>query len=175
MHNLPPNYNIRVAQIKDLAMLANIERAASGLFRNTPYPFIADCETLSLDFVKQQFYQGRVWVAVYGLDEPVGYAVAKEVDGNAYLQEIDVYPSHGQKGIGRSLVETVCIWAKQHGYPRVLLSTFRDVRWNAPFYMKLGFQILEESKITTGFQEIRQQEAEMALPIDKRVIMCRNL
>lgn len=169
-----PGYKIQAARIEDLAPLAEIERAAATLFRDTPYAFLVDAEPLSLDFVIQQFQAGREWVAVDDRDIAVGYAIAQEVDGNAYLQQIDVHPSHGHRGIGRKLVEVVCAWAKQQNYRRIMLSTFRDIEWNAPFYAKLGFQILAETQLTEGFQQIRGKEVEMGLPIDQRVIMYRE-
>lgn len=67
------------------------------------------------------------------------------------------------------------MWAKHQNYPRLFLSTFRDIKWNAPFYAKLGFQILAEDELTSGFQQIRLKEAEVGLPIDQRVIMYREL
>jgi hypothetical protein len=67
------------------------------------------------------------------------------------------------------------VWAKRQNYRRILLSTFRDIEWNAPFYAKLGFQILAEVELTAGFQQIRRKEAEAGLPIDQRVIMYRDL
>lgn len=73
------------------------------------------------------------------------------------------------------LVNTVCSWAKRQGYRVVTLSTFRDIPWNAPFYSKLGFRILDESELTTGFQQIRLQEIEAGLPISERVMMHREL
>ncbi|MGV0025364.1 GNAT family N-acetyltransferase [Phormidesmis priestleyi] len=100
---------------------------------------------------------------------------AQDVDGNAYLQQIDVHPSYGRRGIGRKLVESVCVWAKHQNYHRILLSTFRDIEWNAPFYAKLGFQVLAEVELTPSFQQIRLKEAEAGLPIDQRVIMYREL
>lgn len=169
-----PGYKIRAARIEDLATLAEIERAAGTLFRDTPYAFLVDAEPLSLDFVTQQFQAGRVWVAVDDRDISVGYAIAQEVDGNVYLQEIDVHPAYGRRGIGRELVEMVCVWAKHQNYRRILLSTFRDIAWNAPFYAKLGFQILAETELTEGFQQIRSKEVEIGLPIDQRIIMYRE-
>lgn len=175
MNNLFPSYKIRTARIEDLAALAEIERSAATLFDNTPYAFLVDAKPLPLDFVTQQFQAGQVWVAVDDRDIPVGYATAQEVDGNAYLQQIDVHPNHGRRGIGRELVEIVCVWTKHRNYNRILLSTFRDIEWNAPFYAKLGFQILANNELTYGFQEIRRKESEAGLPIDQRVIMYREL
>jgi len=175
MNTISLDYKIRPAGIEDLVTLAEIERAAAKLFFDTPYAFLVDDEPLSLDFVIQQFQSGRVWIAVDDQDTPIGYAIAQEVDRDAYLRQIDVHPAYGRRGIGRELVERVCVWAKNQNYHRILLSTFLDIEWNAPFYAKLGFQILPEVELSSGFQQIRCKEAEAGLPIDRRVIMYRDL
>jgi ribosomal protein S18 acetylase RimI-like enzyme len=173
--NLFSRYQIRPARIEDLVALAKIEQAAAILFQDTPYAFLVDAAPLPLDFVIQQFQAGRVWVAANDRDTPVGYAIAQEIDGNAYLQQIDVHPAYGRRGIGRKLIERVCVWAQHQNYHKVFLSTFRNIEWNAPFYAKIGFQILAEVELTSGFQQIRRKEAEAGLPIDQRVIMYHEL
>jgi ribosomal protein S18 acetylase RimI-like enzyme len=173
------NYKIRVAQFADLPALAEIERAAAQLFGDTDYAFLANAEPLSLDFLEQilERQAGQIWVAIDERSQDhkiVGYVAAQEIDETAYLQELDVHPAHGRRGIGRQLVETVCAWAKAHSYPTVMLSTFGDIAWNAPFYGKLGFQPVDMTALTPGFQQIRQREIEAGLPIHKRVILCRS-
>jgi GNAT superfamily N-acetyltransferase len=113
-------------------------------------------------------------VAVDGCEIVVGYAIAREVDDTLYLQQIDVEPEHGRRGIGTALVNTVCDWAKQQSYGIVSLSTFRDLPWNAPFYLKLGFHPVDEAELTTGFQQIRLKELAAGLPVFDRVIMHRQ-
>ncbi|KAM3090888.1 GNAT family N-acetyltransferase [Phormidesmis sp. 146-35] len=122
---LESGYHIRSARAEELLLLS---------------AFLVDADPLPLEVVQQQFQAGRVWVAVDQYEAVVGYAIACEVDGTLYLQQIDVTPEHGQRGIGSALVNTVCAWAKQQGYAIVWLSTFRDIPWNAPFYSKLGFR-----------------------------------
>jgi len=175
MNTISPGYKIRPARIEDLVALAEVERAAAKLFCNTPYAFLMNDEPLSLDFVIQQFQAGRAWIAVDDRDIPIGYAITQEVDGYAYLRQIDVHPAYGRRGIGRELVESVCVWARKQNYRRILLSTFLNIEWNAPFYTKLGFQIVPEVELSFGFQQIRCKEAEAGLPIDRRVIMYRDL
>jgi GNAT superfamily N-acetyltransferase len=121
--------------------------------------------------VQQRFQAGQVWVAVDRDDVVVGFAITREVDRTIYLQEMDVDPKHGQRGIGTALIETISDWAQFHRYDTISLSTFSDLPWNAPFYAKLGFRMLEESELTIGFQQIRRQELEAGLPISERVIM----
>jgi GNAT superfamily N-acetyltransferase len=175
MNTIPSDYKIRPAEIDDLVTLAEIGRAADKLFLDTPYAFLVDDEPLSLDFVIEQFQSGRVWVAVDNRDITIGYAIAQEVDQAAYLRQIDVHPAYGRRGIGRALVECVCVWASSQNYPKIFLSTFLDIGWNAPFYAKLGFQILPEVDQGSWLQQIRRKEAEAGLPIDRRVIMYRDL
>jgi GNAT superfamily N-acetyltransferase len=183
MKMLESGYKIRSARAEELPLLAQIERSAAALFLNTPYVFLANDEPLSLDFVQQRFQVGQVWVAIVGKVSPeenpkdilVGFAITREVDDTIYLQEMDVDPAYGRRGLGSALIETVCDWAKLLGYDTISLSTFRDLPWNAPFYSKLGFRILDESKLTIGFQQIRLQELEAGLPISDRVIMYREL
>lgn len=171
MRMLKSGYTIRSARVEELTLLARIEQLAGGLFLDTPYSFLVDAELLPIDFVQQRFRAGQVWVAMDRQDSVVGYAITREVDDTLYLQQIDVEPEHGQRGLGYALVDTVCSWAKIHGYRVVSLSTFRDIPWNAPFYSKLGFRILDISELTIGFQQIRLQEMEAGLPVAKRVIM----
>jgi predicted N-acetyltransferase YhbS len=121
--------------------------------------------------LQQQFQAGRIWVAVDLHQRVVGSAIAGEVDGTFYLQQIDVTPEHGRRGIGSALVTTVCDRAKQQGYAIVSLSTFRDIPWNAPFYAKLGFRPIDEAELTPGFEQIRLKELAAGLPISDRVIM----
>jgi predicted N-acetyltransferase YhbS len=175
MRSLNSSYKIRSARVEELPLLSQIEDSAAALFLDTPYAFLVNDEPLSLDFVQQQFHARQVWVAVDCHEIVVGYAIAREVDNTLYLQQIDVEPEHGRRGIGSALVNTVCNWAKQQGYSIVSLSTFGDLPWNAPFYSKLGFHPVDEADLTTGFQQIRLKEFEAGLPIVDRVIMFFNL
>jgi GNAT superfamily N-acetyltransferase len=168
---LKPGYAIRSAQIEELPRLANIEQAAAIRFQDTPYAFLVDGEPLSIEFIQQRFQAGQVWVAVDRHNVVIGFAITREVDRTLYLQEIDILPEHGQRGLGKAFVETIQAWAKCSGYAVMSLSTFRDLPWNAPFYAKLGFRILDTSELTEGFQAIRQHEEEAGLPIEDRVIM----
>jgi GNAT superfamily N-acetyltransferase len=168
---MKPGYAIRSARIEELPRLAKIEQAAAIRFRDTPYAFLADGESLPIEFIHQRFQAGQVWVAVDRDDIAIGFAITREVDRALYLQEIDIAPEHGQRGIGKALIETVQAWGKGSGYAVMSLSTFRDLPWNAPFYAKSGFRILDEAELTPGFQQIRAHEREAGLPIDDRVIM----
>jgi GNAT superfamily N-acetyltransferase len=171
MQPLQPGYEIRSARPNDLPLLASIEQSAATRFLNTPYAFLLNASPLPLELIQQQFQAGQIWVAIHQPDTVVGYALTRPIGPILYLQEIDIEPHHGQKGLGTALINTIKSWAKQSGHTVMSLSTFRDIPWNAPFYAKLGFRILNSSELTPSFQQIRQQEQDAGLPIADRVIM----
>jgi GNAT superfamily N-acetyltransferase len=168
------SYKIRLADPQDIPLLPEIERAAGRLFVGLELALDLD-HTLPVEELQQAQKAGRLWVAA-GLDgQPIGFAVAAIVDGLAHLDELDVHPEHGRRGLGTALVERVCEWANSAGFAAITLSTFRDVPWNAPFYARLGFRTLTEDELTEGLLQLREAEADQGLPISKRVVMRREL
>jgi ribosomal protein S18 acetylase RimI-like enzyme len=172
-------YLVRLAHPTELAQLQMIEQAAAIRFLETPYvDLTSGAPSVDDVYLRQQETQGLVWVAVAqeeGTEQPVGFVVAEALDGTLYIHELDVLPAHGQRGLGRRLVEAVYERARADGYPAVTLSTFRDVAWNAPFYARLGFRELAEAELTPGLQAIRAAEAQGGLAISERVIMQLSL
>ena len=64
-----------------------------------------------------------------------GFALVKMLaDDLPHLEEIDVEPIQGRRGLGTALVRAVCQWATVSGYPMLTLTTFRlaptPPRWN---------------------------------------------
>jgi len=167
------SYTIRSAHNEDLPTLRTIEQAAAQLFRATPYAWIGDDDGMSLADLDHWLTSGKIWVVVDAGDTPVGFAIARAVDNTAYLHEIDIHPQHGRQGLGTHLIEAVMAWARENDYLTVTLSTFSDVPWNAPYYQRLGFHILEEAALGPGLQEVRAHEAATGLPIERRVCMAR--
>lgn len=168
-------YRVRLAYSSELAQLQEIEREASSLFANTRYSFLVGAEPGSLEFLRLQHNDGKVWVVEDSENHPVGFAAAGFVNGSPHLHEVDVLPAHGRQGLGTRLINEVVEWARGAGYERLTLSTFRDIPWNAPFYQKLGFEAIGEVDLPDGLVEIRRRERELGLPVDERVCMSLKL
>ena len=171
-------YSIRLALPEDTAFLPSIERQAGALFKNclgeiglTAAPFD---QVRSSDDLAAAQQRGRLWVAVSPGGDRVGFALVIDVGGAAHLEELDVLPEHGRRGLGSRLLETVCDWAHDAGYPRVTLSTFRDVPWNAPFYSRHGFHIVDPGDVSEQHVQLVRAEKARSLRIDLRVIMERR-
>lgn len=168
-------YSVESAGDHPLDGLPSIEAAAAELFPVEDLPPAVRSETLSMDEFRQAAEEGRLWLAIHrptgGVDEPVGFALAILVDGSAHLAEMDVHPDHGRRGLGRRLVEAVLDWARFTGHPTVTLTTFRHLPWNGPFYARLGFRELPESKMGPELRQMLVQEAELGLDPARRVAM----
>jgi ribosomal protein S18 acetylase RimI-like enzyme len=112
---------------------------------------------------------GLAWVASDD-DIPVGYLLAEIVDGCLYISQVSVHPRVARQGLGQQLIDHVAA----EEYPALVLTTFRDVPWNAPYYQRLGFVILADDEITPGLRTIREYQATIGLDRWPRVCMRRN-
>ena len=163
-------YGIRLARSLDLAALGPIELAAARLFE--PYG-LAElfADTTPVATLAAAVRDGRLWVAVDAQGTVVGFALAAVLDGSGHLEELDVHPDHGRRGIGRALVDAVTAWARLRRFPALTLNTMRDVPWNAPFYERLGFVALHDDELWEALQTLRRVEVERGLPGEHRVSM----
>lgn len=166
---------IRGVRQDELPALAGIERAAGQCFREIGMAQVADDEPFSLEVLVDYHSAGRAWVAVDGDDAPVGYLVADLVDGNVHVEQVSVHPRWSRRGIGRRLIDHVADDAAARGVPALTLTTFADVPWNGPYYLRCGFVVMDDGALTPGLRAIRGLEAAHGLDRWPRVCMRRNL
>lgn len=154
-----------------MVSLPILEHAASQMFLAMSYPEIAREVPTTIAEFAHWLEIGSLFVAVDDSDQSVGYAIVHELDGDAYLHEIDVHPDHVRWGIGRRLIDEVHRWAVERGYHRVVLSTFADVPWNAPYYARLGFREIPSDQLSSALVEIRRREQTAGLNVARRMFM----
>lgn len=102
----------------------------------------------------------------------VGFAHVLEERGTAHLQQFAVDPAHARRGLGTALVEACCEQARLRGYSRLSLTAFRDVPYNAPWYTRLGFLVIDEPD---GILARHMQQEEPYSRLAPRVAMSRPL
>ena len=166
-------YRIRLARADEVARIRQIEDEAGTMFSGLGLIDEALDPSFPLDAVARLIGERQVWVACQEDDVPVGMVIASVREGAAYIEELDVVPAHGRRGLGSRLVECVCEWAKACEYRTVTLSTFRDLPWNGPFYRKRGFRDLSPADWTADMHAIREREVQHGLRVDTRVFMRR--
>ncbi len=169
---------IRLAEVEDLAVVAEIERAAAKKFS----PYIAWLNVAShlleglvpLHFLRQAQAENRLWVAACDR-QVVGFVVIKPLIESCFIVEIDVHPEHWRKGIGSALLEACCASAKRQGFSKMTLTTFRKVPWNIPFYQQAGFALLPPEHWPPEIQAIVRHEDRYGFATEKRAVMARSL
>jgi GNAT superfamily N-acetyltransferase len=160
------------ARLEDLAPLPAIELAAARLLVGRAPESVLN-ETTSLDVLEEAQREGRLWVALAD-DVPVGFAHVELIEcDSVHLEEIDVHPDHSRRGLGAQLVSQVCHWAASNGYASVTLTTFQDVPWNLPFYVRLGFEVVPAEQLSPALRAIVEVETGRGLDPSRRAVMKR--
>ena len=168
-------HRIERAHAGDLPKLPEIERAANQLFVERGVAGVGPDDVSSPEELARAHAAGLLWVVRDARGEPIGFAQLELVDGQVHLDEIDVHPSHGRRGVGRALLDALLDWAERAGYRTVTLTTFRDLPWNAPFYERLGFRVLAPDQLGPGLAAVMREEAARGLDPSRRVAMRREL
>jgi GNAT superfamily N-acetyltransferase len=129
-------------------------------------------ESSSLAEFQEAADDGRLLVAVHKTSrKPVGFALLLVVDDNGHLHEIDVHPEHARQGLGALLVEAVVAWAQTNEFAWLTLTTFRHLRWNAPFYERHGFREFPNASLGPELAALREEESEAGLAYETRLAM----
>ena len=166
---------IRAARAGELPALQGIERAAGQPFADIGMAEIAQDEPYPLPVLAASAQAGLLWVVAGETDEPVAYLMAAVVDDCLHIDQVSVHPGSARRRLGRSLLEHAAGHAVADGLAALTLTTFASVPWNAPYYLRCGFRVLDDAVLTPGLRAIRQREAELGLDRWPRVCMRRDL
>jgi GNAT superfamily N-acetyltransferase len=164
----------RAARVAELPVLQMIERASGRMFCDIAMPEIAQYDPWPLPALAACQHAGRLWVVVGEADEPLAFLMADMVDGCWHVEQVSVHPGSARRGLGRALLEHAASLAAADGIPALTLTTFAHVPWNAPYYARCGFAVLDDTELTSGLRAIRQREATLGLDRWPRVCMRRN-
>ncbi|HHU39052.1 MAG TPA: GNAT family N-acetyltransferase [Propionibacterium sp.] len=150
---------IRPAAETDLPRLVEVEVAAGQLFHTVGMPLVA-ADVPQIAVLRKAVLADRIWVAVVGA-QVAGYISAEVVDGNAHIAQVSVAPDYARRGIGKAMIEFVEAWGRTAGCPATTLTTFRDVPWNGPYYLRLSYEVLADSQIGPELARIMEHEASL--------------
>ncbi|GAB6897202.1 GNAT family N-acetyltransferase [Kineosporia succinea] len=162
---------IRPARTDDLPRLRDIERAAGEAFRGIGMAPVADDEPFGIDELERYRANGRAWV--HDAHGPAAYLLMDVVDGAFHIEQVTVHPAAARQGVGRALIEHLAGQARRHGVGALTLTTFEHVPWNAPYYARLGFRLMEQPG--PELLRVRAREREHGLDRWPRVAMVRDL
>lgn len=165
---------IRDAQPADITAMREIEQSAGEMFLLVDMPEIAADPAPVRRVYRNAITRKRAWLALYQ-GWPAGYLIAKDLDGNLYLDQLSVDPDFARKGIGAALIDYAEQIAKDSGLPRMTMFTFAHVPWNAPYYQRLGFEQLPIEHYGPQLQRVLQAELAADLHRWSRVCLYRDV
>ncbi|MER7364421.1 GNAT family N-acetyltransferase [Nonomuraea wenchangensis] len=154
---------VRWADPEELPGLVSVELAADRLFEQVGITFPP-----GTTMIEEAGDPGRVLVEG---EPPAGFALMGQVDGHLHLDQLAVHPESMRRGIGGRLVTAVLDHARAVGAPRVTLTTYRDVPWNAPWYTRHGFAVLPPEEWGPELRALVEHERELGLEVAPRVVM----
>lgn len=171
----PHCITFRFAALHDAFAIRTIEFEAGQRFVNVGLTGIADAPPMGLELVNRKIAAGEIMVAVDREAACVGFVMFEPQPVRIYIQELDVLTSHAGRRIGAALIEQVGHHARAQQLKHLILSTYREVPWNAPYYRRLGFRDIEEVELDAAL--IARRDAHIARGLDesKRVFMQRDL
>jgi GNAT superfamily N-acetyltransferase len=165
---------VRHCRVTELSAVQQIDWAAGQMFNQVGRPEV--CGMLwHAEALAACRDEGRLWVKTGVDDRPAGFLISDVVDGCVHVEQLSVDPGNARRGLGRALLDHAAERAATAGVPALTLTTFADVPWNAPYYVRCGFRVLDDEEITAGLQAIRQREASFGMDRWPRVCMRRDL
>jgi GNAT superfamily N-acetyltransferase len=97
------------------------------------------------------------------------------VEPFAHIAQVTIHPLYARQAFGRRLIDEAVRWASECGVEGLTLTTFADVPLNAPYYARLGFQVVPEAELSDGLRQIVQSEVALGLDVWPRVVVERAL
>ncbi|HEY61139.1 MAG TPA: GNAT family N-acetyltransferase [Anaerolineae bacterium] len=125
-------FTIRLMTINDLPEVQTVDSDSFGLIWRNSY-----------DALEIAFHQAVFATVAEDKNGIVGYQISTQSQIGGHLARLAVHPKVQSRGIGRSLVQGVLEYFRQHGFKNVTVNTQTDNHASLSLYRKMGF-------VTTG-------------------------
>lgn len=149
------HFAVRAATVGDLSSLPEIERQAhSIIYGMAGLGAVADLPPATVERLRD----GPCWVAADRSQRIVGFILASRQENDAVIETLAILPEFGGGGLGRALVGAVLDWARQTALGGALVTAYRDIPWDAPFYARLGFSEVPHRQWSHAMHRLRRED-----------------
>ncbi len=166
-------WHIRLARIEDADRLPAIERAASRMFSGIEgLEALAEMNPVPAERHRAMIRQGHSLVA-HCEARIVGFLSAERYGPELHVRELSVHPEFQRRRIATILLRAIEIDARNAGFSAITLTSFADVAWNAPFYARHGFVLVEDLAAHPRLRAELDDDARHGLPPARRCAMIK--
>ena len=169
----PAHPRIRPALRPELPAIRDIEREAAQRFLGSPEAWIAGDPPAPESLLDSRLEDGGLWVACLDGERPVAALRFRPLGDSLYIEQIDVLPAFSGLRLGAALLDWADDLAREAGYAALVLSTFRDIPWNAPWYGRIGFEVI--GVLPPELETLRSEHLARGLDESRRVFMRRDV
>ena len=163
------SFEVRLAEADEVFEIQRIGLDADERFVAAGHPELAG-ETIPDDAAARAIRDGRLWVVLRDGDL-IGWAITGRLGGELVLGQISVLQRAGGAGAGTALLKAVIANARMRHEASMVLNTQRDVPWNAPWYAKHGFEVIDEAALSEALSTLTAQQQEAGVDWSARVHM----
>lgn len=167
-----PLYAVERPRTVRASELQGIERAAGSRFRHVGMHDIADAEPTPVPILEDRASAGRLLLALAADRNPVGFLIWSPKDDRAYIEEVAVHIDHAGHRLAARMIDALAQDVRGR-FAFLTLTTFRDIPWNAPYYLRLGFSEMPRSQAGPEHELGWQHQAEDGLDMTRRLFMFR--
>ena len=161
---------IRPTLEHDIQYLPDVERSAALAFAGWPaLAWLAQADVMDCAAHRAFAAGGGSWVAENPIGQIVGFACVRRAGQALHLHEISVRQDAQGQGVGSRLLQQIIDVARCADVRELTLTTFVDVPWNAPFYARFGFEVIDEERL--GERLLRMLASEHAQGLKGRCAM----
>lgn len=169
------DWSLRLARADDAAAFPAIERSAARAFGQVEgLESLVDGWTMPVERHRLLIAKGHCLTA--SVDDAIaGFLVGERFGRALHIHEMSVAENFQQRGIGAGLVRACGIDAANAGCECLTLTTFAEVPWNAPFYRRLGFELITDLAAWPRLSASLREERASFGEVQKRIAMVRFL
>ena len=150
----------------DLSAIQALEKAARSRYpENSDFAFAATIPPIA----RERLEAGELVVAEDD-GRIVGFMLTTPMDGGLYIANISVAPGMSGHGIGAALMEDVLKRAAARSEAAVMLTTFREPKWNGPWFRRFGFASMPEEHIGSGMRAVLDRQAKFVDPATRETL-----
>ena len=153
--------------------IRDIEREAAQRFLGSPEAWIAGDPPAPESLLDSRLEDGGLWVACLDGERPVAALRFRPLGDSLYIEQIEVLPAFSGLRLGAALLDWADDLAREAGCAALVLSTFRDIPWNAPWYGRIGFEVIDV--LPPELETLRSEHLARGLDESRRVFMRRDV